>query len=306
MHHYFNKNQQNLVKQQLKILIRQKMSINIPTPISNKKFAAKKTKLIRTLLFAISLYLILLSACQKSARVYTVADAHSHNDYKNSVPFYRAYRDGFGSMEADVFAINGVLLVAHEENEITPARSLKAMYLDPLITHLKKDNSRRLRLLIEIKKDYKVTLPLVIKELQPLSQYFSYPGHPGRLAIVMTGAVPPGSVMLNYPDWLNFDVNHLKGFTTDQLKKVELVSVDFTEYSKWDGKSAISEEDIIKLKTVIDSAHAVNKKIRFYGTPDTPKCWKELIDLNSDVIGTDHIDELAVFLNKKAYSEKSK
>jgi alkaline phosphatase len=37
---------------------------------------------------------------------YTVADAHSHNDYKNNIPFYRAYEKGFGSIEADCYAVN--------------------------------------------------------------------------------------------------------------------------------------------------------------------------------------------------------
>ena len=46
-------------------------------------------------------------------KVYTVANAHSHNDYKNNIPFLRAYEKGFGSIEADVFAVNGKLMVAH-------------------------------------------------------------------------------------------------------------------------------------------------------------------------------------------------
>lgn len=237
----------------------------------------------------------------QAPRNYTVADAHSHNDYKNSTPFYRAYKDGFGSMEADVFAVNGELLVAHEESEITPARSLKTMYINPLVINLKKDTGRHLRLLIEIKKDYTITLPLVLKELRPLRKYFSYPGHAGRLVITMTGAVPPGRVMLQYPNWLNFDVGSPTGYTTEQLKKIELISADFWEYSKWNGKSELKEADIVRLKGIIDSAHAAGKKIRFYGTPDTPLCWKKMIELNTDVINTDHLDELADFLNTKAY-----
>ena len=258
-------------------------------------------KCFRKLILPLIIVLIATTSFNIQLRDYTVADAHSHNDYKNSIPFYRAYMDGFGSMEADVYAINGQLLVAHEEREITPARSLKAMYIEPLITNLKKDTGRHLRLLIEIKKDYTITLPLVLKEMQPLKKYFSYPGHPGRLSIVMTGAVPPGRVMLGYPVWLNFDVGHLSGYTPKELKKIELVSADFWEYSKWDGKSQLKEQDITRLKGIIDSAHAFGKKIRFYGTPDTPLCWKKMIELDTDVINTDHLDELADFLNKKAY-----
>ncbi len=249
----------------------------------------------------IAVLALVLVSCNRSAKDFTVADAHSHNDYKNSIPFYRAYKAGFGSIEADVFAVNGQLMVAHEEKEITPSRSLVLMYINPLIEKLKQDTARKLRLLIEIKKDYTITLPLVMEELKPLSQYFDYPGHPGRLSIVMTGAVPPGSVMLNYPAWLNFDVDHVDGFTKQQLTKIGLVSVPFSRYSKWNGTGEINQQDVSRLNGIIDSAHAIGKKIRFWDTPDNPTSWKELIKLNSDVIGTDHINELADFFNNKAY-----
>lgn len=252
---------------------------------------------------ALSLVFITLafSSCLRSAKTYTPADAHSHNDYKNSIPFYRAYDAGFGSIEVDVFAVNGQLLVAHSEKEITPGRSLKRLYLDPLIAKLKRDTARKLRLLIEIKKDHSVTLPLVVEELKPLSRYFDYPGHAGRLSIVMTGLVPPGAIMLHYPAWLNFDVNHVSGFTPQQLEKIGLISVPFSRFSKWEGRGDIGQTDIDRLTAIIDSAHSVGKKIRFWDTPDDPACWKELIRLHSDVIGTDHINELASYLDKKLY-----
>ena len=257
-------------------------------------------KLIRSIPL-LSLTAILFS-CNKQERIYTPADAHSHNDYKNSIPFYRAYNAGFGSIEADVFAINGQLMVAHEEKEITPERSLKIMYINPLIEKLKQDAARRLRLLIEIKADYTTTLPLVIDELKPLSQYFDYPGHPGRLSVVMTGKVPPGAVMLNYPAWMSFDVDHMDGFTPQQFTKIGLISVPFDKYSKWSGAGELPEKDEIRVTGLIDSAHSLGKKIRFFAIPDTSTCWKKLIRLHADVIGTDHINELADFLNKKEYN----
>ena len=254
-----------------------------------------KTLAAIAVLFSVSV------SCKNSTKNYTPADAHSHNDYKNSIPFYRAYNAGFGSIEADVFAVNGQLMVAHKEEEITPARSLKLLYIDPLVDKLKKDTARKLRLLIEIKKDYTVTLPLVIEELKPLAQYFDYKGHAGRLSIVMTGAVPPGPVMLTYPAWMSFDVDHMSGFTSQQFTKIGLISVPFDKYSKWNGAGELANGDAERITGLIDSAHALGKKIRFFAIPDTPTCWKELIHLHADVIGTDHIDELADFLNKKEY-----
>ncbi len=234
---------------------------------------------------------------------YTVADAHSHNDYKNNIPFYRAYEKGFGSIEADVYAVNGQLMVAHDKKEIDAKRSLKNLYLDPLIAKFNRDPERHLRLLIEIKEDHKAVLPLVIKELKPLEEYFSYPGHPGRLSIVMTGAVPPANEMVNYPDWISFDVDHLDGFTPVQWKKIGLVSFPLSKYVHWNGKGVFNTEEIKRLKGGIDSVHNAGKKVRFYETPDTKSSWLAMLRLGVDVIGTDDIEGLGNFLNRKQKSE---
>ena len=254
------------------------------------------------------LILLSLSACISMAanaqiKQYSVADAHSHNDYKNNIPFYRAYEKGFGSIEADVYAVKGQLMVAHDKKEITASRSLKILYTDPLIEKLKHDQQRRLRLLIEIKEDYKAVLPLVIKELQPLEQYFAYEGHAGRLSIVMTGAVPPANELNDYPAWLSFDVDHLDGFTPTQFKKIGLVSFPFGKYVKWNGKGVLNKEEISRVKAAIDSVHNLGKLIRFWETPDTKSSWLALIRLGVDVIGTDSIEQLGDFLNKKPHNE---
>ncbi|NHA02308.1 alkaline phosphatase [Mucilaginibacter sp. HC2] len=240
---------------------------------------------------------------QTPIKTYTVADAHSHNDYKNNIPFFRAYEKGFGSIEADVYAVNGQLMVAHDKKEISAKRSLKILYIDPLIEKFNRDTQRKLRLLIEIKDDYKAVLPLVIKELKPLEQYFSYEGHPGRLSIVMTGAVPPAAEMTNYPDWISFDVDHMDGFNAQQWKKIGLVSFPFSKYLKWNGKGVLNKEEISRVKAGIDSVHKAGKMIRFWETPDTKSSWLALIRLGVDVIGTDKIEELGDFLNKKPHSE---
>src|ERR1700761_4691536 len=84
----------------------------------------------------------LFSVANAQTKNYTVADAHSHNDYKNNIPFFRAYEKGFGSIEADVYAVNGQLMVAHEKKEISAARSLKILYIDPLTEKLQRDPQR--------------------------------------------------------------------------------------------------------------------------------------------------------------------
>ncbi|WP_184543163.1 alkaline phosphatase [Mucilaginibacter sp. FT3.2] len=254
----------------------------------------------------ITLVGLLLSSCaavNAQIKTYTVADAHSHNDYKNNIPFYRAYEKGFGSIEADVYAVKGQLMVAHDKKEISAKRSLKILYIDPLIEKLSHDPQRHLRLLIEIKEDYKAVLPLVINELKPLEKYFAYDGHPGRLSIVMTGAVPPAAVMPNYPDWISFDVDHLDGFRATQWKKIGLVSFPLSKYVHWNGKGVFNGEEIKRLKDGIDSVHNAGKKVRFFETPDTKSSWLAMLRLGVDVIGTDDIEGLGNFLNRKEKTE---
>ena len=66
-------------------------------------------------------------------------------------------------------------------------------------------------------------------------------------------------------------------------------------------RTAVRSADADRITGLIDSAHALGRKIRFFAIPDTSTCWKKLISLHADVIGTDHINELADFLNSKAY-----
>ncbi|MEO7214220.1 alkaline phosphatase [Mucilaginibacter sp.] len=234
---------------------------------------------------------------------YTVANAHSHNDYKNSIPFYRAYEKGFGSIEADVFAVNGRLLVAHDKRDTAASRSLQNLYLTPLAEKLKRNPHRQLRLLIEIKQDHKAVLSLVMQELKPFAEYISSPGHPGNLSIVMTGAVPPPAEILNYPDWITFDVDHLNGFTPQQWQRIGLVSFPLGRYVRWNGKGVLNSKEIARVKGAIDSVHQAGKMIRFWESPDTKSSWLALMRLGVDVIGTDKIEELGDFLNKKAKNE---
>ena len=240
-----------------------------------------------------------LSPANAQTRVYTVADAHSHNDYRNSIPFYRAYNKGFGSIEADVYAVNKKLMVAHNKKEIASERSLKILYIDPLVQKLRHDPSRKLRLLIEIKEDYQAVLPLVKKELKPLKKYFDYPGRTGQLSIVMTGAVPPANELVNYPAWMLFDVDHLDGFTANEWKRIGLVSFPFSKYTRWNGINTLSPEVMQRISAGIDSVHRSGKIIRFWATPDTEKSWLTLMHFGVDVIGTDKIDELGDFLNRQ-------
>jgi hypothetical protein len=58
--------------------------------------------------------------------------AHAHNDYLHPRPLLDALECGFCSIEADVYLVDGQLLVAHDRIRTSPERTLTALYLEPL------------------------------------------------------------------------------------------------------------------------------------------------------------------------------
>lgn len=118
-----------------------------------------------------SILIILSANVHAHQKIYTVANAHAHNDYLHLVPFLTAWSTGFGSIEADVFPIKEALLVAHDSSALQPKRTLEHLYIEPLVKELKKNVDRKVNLLIDIKENYKESLQLLIKELKPLKKY---------------------------------------------------------------------------------------------------------------------------------------
>jgi alkaline phosphatase len=77
-----------------------------------------------------------------------------------------------------------------------------------------------------------------------------------------------------------------------------MFSDNFRKYSGWKGKGNIPEKEKHALTTVIQKAHTLHKKIRFWGCPDNIHTWHTFMDLQVDYINTDHIEKLADFLKK--------
>ncbi|MGO4759075.1 hypothetical protein AB4212_62455, partial [Streptomyces sp. 2MCAF27] len=87
-----------------------------------------------------------------------LARAHAHNDYEHPHPLTDALSHGFGSVEADIWLVDGQLLVAHDAEDLDPTRTLESLYLDPLARRVKQHGGRvyrghdlTLQLLIDIK-----------------------------------------------------------------------------------------------------------------------------------------------------------
>lgn len=233
------------------------------------------------------------------SKIFSLANAHSHNDYLNDQPFSRAYKNDFGSIEVDIFPVNGMLCVAHHKNEIQLQRTFKSLYLEPLLNELNSNNIHPVKLLIDIKENHELSLALLIRETEPLKQYLSTKNENKPVTILISGKRPAPSEYKNYPDYIFFDDDLKLQHDVSEWERVGQVSLQFTKFSQWKGEGALEVKDKKLLEHVIDSVHMAGKTIRFWAAPDNEASWILQMKLGVDLIGTDKIDELARFLRSR-------
>ena len=95
----------------------------------------------------------------KAESVPPLTCAHAHNDYEHSRPLLDALDYGFCSVEADIWLVEGQLLVAHDREKVDPRRTLQTLYLDPLRTRIQRHGGQVYRdgpactLLIDVKSE---------------------------------------------------------------------------------------------------------------------------------------------------------
>ncbi|AUC85525.1 alkaline phosphatase [Polaribacter sp. ALD11] len=210
---------------------------------------------------------------------------HSHNDYLQKVPFWNAFSAEASSIEVDVLLKNNTLYVAHSQSDIIENRTLEGLYLNPLQQALKLgfNDTKNIHLLIDVKSNAYKTLHKIIEVLK------SYPNltETNKISFTISGNRPKPSEYKNYPDFIKFDYQSLENISIDAWKKVALISLDYSKFSKWNGKGRFTKADKQKIINVIEAAHKYHKPFRFWGTPDSKTAWKAFSDLGVDFINTD-------------------
>ncbi|SHI44226.1 alkaline phosphatase [Pseudozobellia thermophila] len=222
---------------------------------------------------------------------------HSHNDYLQSVPFWKAFGAGANSVEADLFLEDGSLFVAHTRAEISKTRDFESLYLEPIQKSIALDLGfdQPFQLLVDIKSEAYSTLDTLVNTLK---KYPSIIGNP-HISIVISGNRPKPSDYTKYPSYILFDYQSLDPVEDPEvLNKIALVSLSFKGVSAWNGKGRLTAEDLEKVKATIGKAHALGKPFRFWATPDSKTAWKALAHLGVDYINTDMPFECKAYLSK--------
>jgi len=216
--------------------------------------------------------------------------AHSHNDYEQPRPLLDALALGFDSVEADIWLVDGRLLVAHEASQVQPGRTLAALYLDPLRAWVKQPGARPLILLIDVKTEAEATYVALDAVLA------GYPELAGRIRCIVSGnraralmaAAPHARAALD---------GRMEDLATDAPDGlIPLVSDNWAKFFTWRGEGAFPDVEQARLRQFVAQARAQHRLLRFWNTPNRPEVWRELRAAGVDVIGTDDLPALHRFL----------
>lgn len=151
---------------------------------------------------------------------------HSHNDYWRKQPLFSAINAGCTGVEADVWLFNQELYVGHTTAALTANRTLRNLYINPLVNLLDQQNplttfhpsldrpkngvfdtnpSQTLVLLIDFKSNGEAVWPHVSDQLEPLrergylSSFNGTSWTQGPITVVATGNAPFKNVVASAP-----------------------------------------------------------------------------------------------------------
>ena len=217
--------------------------------------------------------------------------AHSHNDYEQPRPLLDALALGFDSVEADVWLVDGRLLVAHEAAQVRPDRTLEALYLDPLRAWVKQPGARPLILLIDVKTEAAATYAALDAVLE------KYPDLGAHLRFIISGNCAREVMGKQSRRRAAMD-GRIDDLATDaSADLIPLVSDNWAKFSAWRGEGDFPAAERAQLRQLVARAHARHRLLRFWNTTNNPAVWRELRAAGVDVIGTDDLLALRRFLD---------
>ncbi|MEM6376828.1 MAG: phosphatidylinositol-specific phospholipase C/glycerophosphodiester phosphodiesterase family protein [Bacteroidota bacterium] len=242
--------------------------------------------------------------------VQPLLNAHAHNDYQHNQPLLDALAQGFTSVEADVYLVDGELYVYHDLPKVVdPNRTLRKLYLEPL-KRIVEQNGRQLYpgydvtffLMIDIKRGgeavYEKLKEQLISYQSMLTTYDGKEKKPGAVTVFLSGNRPIKTLMSEAQRIMALDgrPNDVgQGISSDHMP---VISANYNKLFSWKGKGEMPIKEWQKLRMLTANVHSEGKRVRFWGTPDLPVVWETLLRAQVDLINTDDLVGLRAFLGK--------
>jgi len=255
---------------------------------------------------------LLLVAAASAAQPSPLDRAHAHNDYAHDRPLLDALDHGFNSVEADVWLVDGALLVAHDRDDVRPERTLERLYLDPLRARARANGGRihpgrpPLLLLVDVKSDAEATYARLHEVLRGYADVLTiWAGDAvdeGAVSVVLSGEQARATMRAapirfaaydgRLPD-LDAEADAPAGF-------LPLVSERWSRVTGWDGTTPAPDGLRAELAALAATAHAQGRRLRLWGTPERDAVWSLLLETGVDLINTDDLAGLEAFLRRGA------
>jgi len=196
---------------------------------------------------------------------------HAHNDYQHTRPLFDALDCGFCSVEADVHLVDSQLLVAHDRFLCKPGSTLQALYLEPLRELVRKNGGQ---MLTRFRGDQKET---------------------NAITVIITGHRSREMLAGETERYVALDGDLADLKSHDSANLIPWISSNWSQSFKWRGNGPMPEAERLKLKEIVAQADSGGRKVRFWGAPDKPLFWQELLADGVDLINTDDLPGLQKF-----------
>lgn len=232
--------------------------------------------------------------------------AYAHSDCEHPRPLLDALHHGFCNVEADVYLVDGRLLIAHDEEDLRPGRSLEALYLEPLRRRVLANGGRVHRgatgftLLIDVKTEaeptYLVLSALLTGYREILTAFGGDGVRPGAVTVLVSGNRPVELMAREESRLAALDGRLPDLEWNPSPRLVPWVSDEWSRVSAWRGVGPLPTEDAARLRSAAQTAHRQGRKLRFWGAPDLPSVWRALLRGGVDLLSVDDLSGLRDFL----------
>ncbi|MFL5620936.1 MAG: phosphatidylinositol-specific phospholipase C/glycerophosphodiester phosphodiesterase family protein, partial [Gemmatimonadaceae bacterium] len=266
----------------------------------------KPVKLGKTLVIAIACMPLV---SMRSHAQSPLDHAHAHNDYEHARPLLDALDRGYGSVEADIYLVDGALLVAHARDSVRADRTLESLYLAPLRAWIGARGGYvyagrpPLTLLIDVKSHAEsawVALePLLRRYDDVITSWHGDSMTTRPVVAVISGERPLVTLPAQRDRWAGLDGRLADLDSVHGLPAVAmpLVSDDWKQITNWRGRGPPPRSARRRLASAVARAHARGRRLRFWNTPDVPVVWRLLVQSGVDLIGADDLEALRLFLS---------
>lgn len=235
--------------------------------------------------------------------------AHAHNDYLHPHPLTDALECGFCSVEADIFLVEGELLVGHYHWQLNGEKTLRKLYLKPLYQRVQKNSGRvypdgpLFTLLIDIKENGEQVYPVLKQQLgefeSMLSGLRNDKYEQKAIQIVISGDCPRESIKSDQNRLVSIDGRLGDLDSNAPAHLIPLISAPWGSNFKWRGRSKITDAELSRLNAMVTKAHAADRRVRFWASPESETVWQQLLDSDIDHINTDQLKRLQSFLSSQ-------